>query len=95
MSEDYKGYREPALEVLKKNNVKVWSDVEMKTSRGAFTGILLPRSETADARHIVIKLRNGYNIGIAVDTIESILEIGRKEAHYKIPEKEFPYEEEE
>lgn len=92
MSEDYKGYREPALEVLKKNNVKVWSDVEMKTSRGAFTGILLPRSETADARHIVIKLRNGYNIGIAVDTIESILEIGRKEAHYKIPEKEFPYD---
>lgn len=92
MSEDYKGYREPALEVLKKNKVKVWSDVEMKTSRGAFTGIVLPRSETADARHIVLKLRNGYNIGIAVDTIESILEIGRKEAHYKIPEKEFPYD---
>jgi glutamyl-tRNA(Gln) amidotransferase subunit D len=39
-----------------------------------------------------MKLRNGYNIGIAVDTIETIKEISRKEAHYKIPEKDFPYD---
>jgi glutamyl-tRNA(Gln) amidotransferase subunit D len=92
MSEDYKGYREPALAVLKDNGVRVWSDVEMKTQRGDFTGIILPRSETADARHIVLKLRNGYNIGINTETIDSIKEIGRKVAHYKIPEKEFPYD---
>ena len=92
MSEDFKGYREPALAVLKANGVRVWSDVEMKTSRGDFTGIILPRSETSDAKHIVLKLRNGYNIGIAVDNVVSIKEIGRKVAHYKIPEKDFPYD---
>jgi glutamyl-tRNA(Gln) amidotransferase subunit D len=92
MSEDFKGYREPALAVLKANGVRVWSDVEMKTIRGDFTGIILPRSETSGARHIVLKLRNGYNIGIAVETIESIKEIGRKKANYKIPEKEFPFD---
>ncbi|MFC2157339.1 Glu-tRNA(Gln) amidotransferase subunit GatD [Acidobacteriota bacterium] len=92
MSDDYKGYREPALGVLKEQGVRVWSDVEMRTTRGAFKGIILPRSETADARHIVLKLRNGYNIGIEVQTIEGIKETGRREAHYKIPEKDFPFD---
>jgi glutamyl-tRNA(Gln) amidotransferase subunit D len=92
MSDNYKGYRDPALGVLKDNHVQVWSDVELVTKQGGFKGIILPRSETADARHVVMKLRNGYNIGIAVDTIETIKEISRKEAHYKIPEKDFPYD---
>jgi len=92
MSDAYKGYREPALEVLKQNQVRVWSDVEMETTRGVFKGIILPRSETSDARHVVMKLNNGYNIGVAVDTIQKITERSFKEAHYKIPEKDFPYD---
>jgi len=92
MSNNYKGYRDPALGVLKDNHVQVWSDVELVTKQGGFKGIILPRSETADTRHVVMKLRNGYNIGIAVDTIETIKEFSRKEAHYKIPEKDFPYD---
>ncbi len=70
----------------------VWSDVEIESTRGRFVGIILPRSETADDKHIILKLRNGYNVGIAVETLQSVKEIGRKEAHYKIPEKEFPYD---
>jgi len=38
----------------------------------------------------VLKLITGYNVGIAVDTVTAIQVSGRKEAHYKIPEKEFP-----
>ncbi len=90
MSDQYKGYRNPARAVLKENGVSVWSSVEMNTSRGVFKGLILPRSETADNKHIMLKLHNGYNIGIAVSTIQEIRELGRKEAHYKIPEKEFP-----
>jgi glutamyl-tRNA(Gln) amidotransferase subunit D len=92
MSEDYKGYRNPALNILKKNNVRVWSEVKMQTTRGLFSGLILPRSETSDPRHIVLKLKNGYNIGIATETVKSIKEIDRKIAEYKIPEKEFPFE---
>jgi len=92
MSDIYKGYRDPALQVLKDNQVQVWSDVELQTEQGGFKGIILPRSETSDANHIVMKLRNGYNIGIHVRTIKAIRETARKEAHYKIPEKEFPYD---
>jgi glutamyl-tRNA(Gln) amidotransferase subunit D len=92
MSDQYKGYREPALSVLKENKVSVWSAVEMDTKRGIFKGIILPRSETADNHHIVLKLPNGYNVGINVAVINQITETGRKEANYKIPEKEFPYD---
>lgn len=92
MGDIYKGYRDPALQVLKDNQVQVWSDVELQTGQGGFKGIILPRSETSDTKHIVMKLRNGYNIGINVKTILSIRETARKEAHYKIPEKDFPYD---
>lgn len=93
MNDDlYKGYRGDALAFLKNFKVGVWYDVEIESTRGEFTGIILPRSETADDKHIVLKLRNGYNVGLDVETISAVREIGRKEAHYKIPEKEFPYD---
>ncbi len=91
-NDSFKGYRGEALEMLKNFNALVWSDVEVKTIKGTYVGIILPRSETADPDHIVVKLRSGYNIGIAVKNIEGMNIIGRKEAHYKIPEKEFPYD---
>jgi len=69
----------------------IWSDVEIDTSDGDFDGLILPRSEAADQYHIVLKLKTGYNIGLAAKKIKDIKIIGRKEAHYKIPEKEFPY----
>ncbi len=91
-NEKYKGYSGPAFSTLKNFSVQVWSDVEVQTTRGEFKGIILPRSETADEKHIVLKLRNGYNVGLAVDIIHSIGERGYKKANYRIPEKEFPYD---
>jgi glutamyl-tRNA(Gln) amidotransferase subunit D len=88
----YKGYKGRALEVLKSFNAQVWSDVRITTDRGEYTGIILPRSEAADFLHVVLKLKSGYNVGILVDSITAVDIQGRKEAHYKIPEKEFPYD---
>jgi glutamyl-tRNA(Gln) amidotransferase subunit D len=90
--DSYKGYRGEALATLKNFGALVWSDVEIKTARGTYTGIILPRSETADPLHLVLKLRSGYNIGLLARSIEAVTIMGRKEAHYKIPEKEFPYD---
>jgi glutamyl-tRNA(Gln) amidotransferase subunit D len=92
MTDDFRGYRGEALATLQSFDARVWSDVEVKTEKGAFTGIVLPRSETADPHHIVLKLRSGYNVGIAADTVRGITVQGRREAHYKIPEKAFPYD---
>jgi glutamyl-tRNA(Gln) amidotransferase subunit D len=89
---DYKGYRGEALTTLQKFSALIWSDIEVLTADGTYKGRVLPRSETADDQHIVIKLVSGYNIGIASSRILDIKVTGRKEAHYKIPEKEFPYD---
>ena len=91
MSEQFKGYKGTALSVLKKFKVRVWSEASIQSTRGTFQGIILPRSENDDDRHLVLKLSTGYNVGIDVETITDMKEIGYKEAHYKIPEKEFPF----
>ena len=91
-NDEYKGYKGEALKTLQKFNALVWSDVEISTADGDFKGLILPRSETADEFHIVLKIPVGYNIGIAAKRIQAINILGRKEAHYKIPEKDFPYD---
>ncbi len=92
MAEDYfQGYKNKALDALKKYNVRVWGNCVVETSRGKFTGTILPRAENDDEKHIVLKIDTGYNVGISVDTILSMKETSYKKANYKIPEKEFPY----
>lgn len=92
MSDTYKGYKGEALDTLKNFDAPVWSDVEVVSETGKYKGIILPRSENADSYHIVIKLRSGYNIGVAASSVKAINTLGHKEAHYKIPEKEFPFD---
>ena len=86
----YKGYREPVTALMKRFGITVWSEVTARTSRGVFEGLVLPRSETSDPLHLVLKLDSGYNIGVRHDTIQEIERTGFREAHYKIPEQEFP-----
>jgi glutamyl-tRNA(Gln) amidotransferase subunit D len=75
---------------MKRFGVTVWCEIRAKTTRGDFEGLLLPRSETSDDLHLVLKLGSGYNVGIHHETVNDLRKIGYREAHYKIPEKEFP-----
>jgi len=89
--DELKGYKGRARAALARHGVRVWSEVRLVNDAGSFfEGVILPRSETFDDLHIVVKLRNGYNIGVHVDRVASITELGFKEAVYKIPEKAFP-----
>ena len=89
--DELKGYRGRARACLAGHGVRVWSEVRLVNDAGSvFEGVILPRSETLDDEHVVIKLKNGYNVGIHVDRVASVEELGYKEAVYKIPEKEFP-----
>ena len=86
-----KGYRGLARARLEQLGMRVWGDVRVRNTAGStFEGVILPRSETFDDLHVVLKLKTGYNVGIHVDRIESIEELGFKEAIYKIPEQAFP-----
>jgi len=91
MSEAVAGYKGRAQSKLAELGLRVWSEVRLVNDAGSvFEGVILPRSETFDDRHVVIKMRNGYNIGVHVDRIASAEEIGYRPAVYKIPEKAFP-----
>jgi glutamyl-tRNA(Gln) amidotransferase subunit D len=93
MADDlYKGYKGIALDTLTKFEALVWSDVIIQTDKAQYKCIILPRSENADHFHIVLKLISGYNIGVFAESVQDIKILGRKEAHYKIPEKAFPYD---
>jgi glutamyl-tRNA(Gln) amidotransferase subunit D len=90
MAENLKGYKGKGKELLEKNKIDIWDIIEIKTDKGAYEGIVLPRNEYSAPDYIEIKLENNYNIGINASDIKEIKKIGKKEAHYKIPEKNFP-----
>ncbi len=87
----FQGYKGEALEILKKYNARVWGKVEIESTRGRFDGTILPRAENDDDQHIVLKIITGYNIGVDIKTITSMVEVDYKKANYQIPEKEFPF----
>ena len=70
MSED-QGYSGKSLDCLKKNNVKVGDSIKI-TADLTYSGILMPRYESGDDKHLVVKLGSGYNAGINVDDNQNI-----------------------
>ncbi len=69
----YSGYRGKSLEFLKKNNIEVGSLVKVQQEDSTYSGILMPRYEYSDDEHIVLKLKNGYNIGLEIGKISQIV----------------------
>lgn len=51
--------------------------MRVKKAGRIYEGILMPRSELGDARHVVIKLDSGYNLGVRVTKDTKISKIGR------------------
>ena len=89
-----KGYKGRSRACLQRWGARVWSDVEATNDAGSvFEGVILPRSETLDDEHVVLKLKTGYNVGLHVDRVRSLVEVGYKEAVYRIPDQEFPFRE--
>ena len=78
MSEE-QGYSGNALDCLKKNNAKVGDSIKI-TAELTYSGILMPRYESGDDKHLVLKLGNGYNVGINVDEIQNIEIVASSEA---------------
>jgi glutamyl-tRNA(Gln) amidotransferase subunit D len=82
---EYRGYTGMSLTFLKKSNVKVGDSVKI-TEDLTYTGILMPRYEYTDDKHIVLKLKSGYNIGIEINKIKEIELVSSE----KIETKSFP-----
>jgi glutamyl-tRNA(Gln) amidotransferase subunit D len=65
-------YRGIAKDLIDKAGAKEGDLIELKHKDGTHKGVLMPRLELADDKHIVLKLDNGYNIGILVDKSVSV-----------------------
>ena len=72
---ELKGYKGKIRDFLTQNKVEV-GDLIKITSELTYSGILMPRYESGDESHIVVKLKSGYNIGIEFDKIEKIEKVG-------------------
>jgi glutamyl-tRNA(Gln) amidotransferase subunit D len=68
---ELKGYKGKSLDYLTQKNVSVGDSVKV-VSDLTYTGILMPRYETSDDSHVVLKLKSGYNVGIELDEIKNI-----------------------
>ena len=65
------GYRGTSLEFLKSNDLAVGDSVKI-TSDLTYSGIIMPRYEHQDDKHVVLKLNSGYNIGLDLDKISKV-----------------------
>jgi len=82
---DFRGYTGKSLDYLKKNNVNVGDFVKIQSDI-TYSGIIMPRYEHSDDKHIALKLKSGYNIGLELEKIQNIEKIQSDER--KIESKE-------
>jgi len=76
MSEKETGYRGKAFEAVKKAHVEIGDMIRVVKGSEIYEGILIPRSEYGDEKHVVVKLKNGYNIGVEITPDTKIEKIG-------------------
>ena len=80
---EYTGYVGQSLEFLKSNDIVVGDSVKILSDL-TYSGIVMPRYEHSDDKHIVLKLNSGYNVGLE---IEKIKKVEKNETTQKIIEK--------
>lgn len=68
---EYRGYTGKALEFLKQHKIKV-GDTVLITTDSDQTGTIMPRYEHSDDKHIAVKLKSGYNVGLEIDRIKKV-----------------------
>jgi glutamyl-tRNA(Gln) amidotransferase subunit D len=71
------GYKGEALRALKKAGCEVGDVIRVTSNGKAYEGILIPRSEYGDGKHVVVKLKSGYNIGVRIKPNVKIEKIGK------------------
>ncbi|MFA5303022.1 MAG: Glu-tRNA(Gln) amidotransferase subunit GatD [Candidatus Nanoarchaeia archaeon] len=65
-------YSKEVLEYLKKKKIGILDTIEVKKGNESFTGALINRPDYLKEETIILKLDNGYNIGINIKNIDEI-----------------------
>jgi glutamyl-tRNA(Gln) amidotransferase subunit D len=77
LGEKLPGYKGEALKSLREAEAEIGDILRVSRKGEEHKGVLIPRSELGDERHIVLKLENGYNIGIRITRDTKIENIGK------------------
>jgi len=76
LSKEFPGYKGRVLQILKKAGAEIGDIIRITKDKETYEGILIPRSEYGDEKHVVIKIKSGYNIGIHITPTAQIEKIG-------------------
>lgn len=72
MQSQLQGYKGLALKILTTSKASIGDELKVAGLNGTFQGLLMPRTELGDDHHVVLKLKNGYNIGVRIDADSKI-----------------------
>ncbi len=78
MSEKLLGYKGQVLKALAKAKAEIGDLIRVTKDGETYEGVLIPRSEYGDEKHIVIKIKSGYNIGIKATPSTRVERVGAK-----------------
>jgi glutamyl-tRNA(Gln) amidotransferase subunit D len=73
------GYRGRLREALEAAGAGIGDQLKVEAGGRSYMGTLMPRLESADDRHLVLKQRTGYNIGVAFNEETKIQRLGQAE----------------
>jgi glutamyl-tRNA(Gln) amidotransferase subunit D len=76
-NEENLGYKGQALDAIRQAGCEVGDIVRVASDDKTYEGILIPRSESSDNAHVVIKMKSGYNIGVRLTQKVKIEKIGK------------------
>jgi glutamyl-tRNA(Gln) amidotransferase subunit D len=78
-------YSDEIERMLKEKGITPGDEVKVVSGKEAFEGVLIPRPEVGDSSSLVIKLKNGYNIGIKMRKGDTIKKLGSRKETFTFP----------
>jgi glutamyl-tRNA(Gln) amidotransferase subunit D len=76
LEEKLTGYRGQLRAALEAVGAEIGDKFEVSVNDHVYSGSLMPRVETYDNRHLIIKLSSGYNIGLAYSKNMKFTKVG-------------------
>ena len=85
LNQDFPGYRGLAFSLIKNEGAEIGDIIRIRKGKESWEGILIPRSESGDEYHIVLKMKSGYNVGVRIDSQSKIEKLGEGDKPTFIP----------
>ncbi len=85
-------YSKEIEQVLKKGKITPGNYVHVANPNFSSDGVLIPRPNFGDESILVIKLANGYNVGIRYDAKTKIIKLNKVAAKFSFPENKLKFD---